>query len=105
MTVAQEPTAAAAIRSFRDPGGVLLRHGSRILRALNRDGAACLEAFLNTPTARQATAHGKLVRSTPIDPAEFPEIEADALVEHERIPFPAFPYEWPAEMLHSAGQL
>jgi hypothetical protein len=105
MTVAQEPTSVAAIRSFRDPGGVLLRHGSRILRALNREGSASLEAFLSTPTARHATEHGKLVRSTRVDPSEFPEIEADALVEHERIPFPAFPYEWPAEMLHSAGEL
>ena len=39
MTAAQDPATEAAIRSFRDPGGVLMRHGIRILRALNRDGA------------------------------------------------------------------
>jgi|HubBroStandDraft_5_1064220.scaffolds.fasta_scaffold34016_3 SAM-dependent methyltransferase len=105
MTAAPDPATVADIRSFRDPGGVLIRHGARILRALNRDGAASLDSFLNTPTARQATEHGKLVRSTRIDAAEFPDIEAEALVEHERIPFPGYPYEWPPEMLHAAGAL
>lgn len=27
------------------------------------------------------------------------------VLEHERIPFPSFPYEWPPEMLHAAGGL
>jgi SAM-dependent methyltransferase len=31
--------------------------------------------------------------------------EAVAFVEHERIAFPSFPYEWPPEMLHAAGEL
>ena len=105
MTAVQDPATVAAIRSFRDPGGVLIRHGTRILRALNSDGAASLESFLDTPTARHAVEHGRLVRSTRVDAAEFPEIEADTLVEHERIPFPAYPYEWPPEMLHAAGAL
>jgi SAM-dependent methyltransferase len=29
----------------------------------------------------------------------------DALFEHERVPFPSYPYEWPAEMLAAAGLL
>ncbi|HWC76858.1 MAG TPA: class I SAM-dependent methyltransferase, partial [Blastocatellia bacterium] len=33
------------------------------------------------------------------------EAEGSALVEHERIPFQSFPYEWPPEMLHAAGCL
>jgi len=48
---------------------------------------------------------GKLVRSAPADRAEFPEIEAHSLIEHERIPFSSYPYEWPPEMLHAAGEL
>ena len=31
--------------------------------------------------------------------------ESTAVVEHERIPFPSFPYEWPPEMLWEAGAL
>ena len=28
-----------------------------------------------------------------------------SVYEHEPIPFPSYPYEWPAEMLHAAGML
>jgi SAM-dependent methyltransferase len=30
---------------------------------------------------------------------------AAQILEHEPIPFPSYPYEWPAEMLHAAGRL
>jgi len=83
----------------------VIRRDGRILRALNPDGAASLRAFLETRTARDAMERGTLVRSAPADPAEFPNIQADWLLEHERIPFPSYPYEWPAEMLCAAGAL
>jgi 2-polyprenyl-3-methyl-5-hydroxy-6-metoxy-1,4-benzoquinol methylase len=105
MIAAQDHPTAAAVRSFRDPGGVLIRRDGRILRILNPEGAASLAAFLQTTTAREAAETGKLVRSTRLDAAEFPELDATALIEHERIPFPSYPYEWPPEMLHAAGAL
>ena len=39
---------------------------------------------------------------------EYPELGASreaGVWEHERIPFPSFPYEWPPEMLEAAGSL
>jgi len=90
-----------AIRSFRDPGGVVIRRGGRILRALNPEGAASLDLFLKTRTSR----HPRLIGTERVRLSEFPEIEAEAMVEHERVPFPSFPYEWPAEMLYAAGEL
>lgn len=93
------------IRSFRDPGGVLIRRGGRILRALNPEGSAALKAYLATSAARDAMERGEVVRSAPADAAEFPDIQADWLIEHERIPFPSYPYEWPPEMLYAAGEL
>lgn len=100
-----ETEVAPEVRSFRDPGGVLIRRGGRILRALNPDGAAELRAFLATNAAHHAMDRGELVRSAPADPAEFPEIQAAWLIEHERVPFASYPYEWPPEMLHAAGEL
>ncbi len=97
--------AAPVNRSFRDPAGTVVQHQGRILRAVFPDGRADLEAFLDTKTARQAMDSGKLVRSVKIDPSEIPGIECDYAVEHERVPFASFPYEWPAEMLHAAGAL
>jgi hypothetical protein len=32
-------------------------------------------------------------------------IRGEAILEHERIPFPSFPYEWAPEMLHAAAML
>ena len=31
--------------------------------------------------------------------------EVGAVVRHERLAFPSYPYEWPAEMLHASGLL
>lgn len=48
---------------------------------------------------------GMLVRSVRISSSEIPGVAADYLIEHERVPFPAYPYEWPPEMLHAAAAL
>ncbi len=90
--------AAAPVASFRDPAGKLVRHRGRILRTIHPDAIADFEAFLATTTAREATEAGRLVSSNRVADAEY-------VVEHERIPFPSYPYEWPAEMLHAAAAL
>ncbi len=94
--IADHEAAALPIRSFRDPAGTLFREGDRILRRVNTEAAGTLQAFLRTRTACEATECGKLVTSSRL---------AEDLYEHERIPFPSYPYEWPAEMLRSAGTL
>ncbi len=104
MTAAHEQAPPSSL-SFRDPGGSVIRWNNRILRAVNSRSASDLEAFLATKTARSAMEAGKLVRSVRISPAEYPWIETDCLLEHERIPFASYPYEWPAEMLYAAGEL
>jgi SAM-dependent methyltransferase len=104
--------------SFRDPAGSLFAQDGRIFRAVNGIGLADLNAFLASRTASQWTAAGRLVRSEMLSAAaaaqllENPPVRAlceaigaAAILEHERIPFPSFPYEWPPEMLHAAGML
>ncbi|HLH41124.1 MAG TPA: class I SAM-dependent methyltransferase [Bryobacteraceae bacterium] len=83
-------------QSFRDPAGTLFEDGKRILRQVNPEDAAGLEAFLATKTAARAIGRGALVGSLRL---------SDHLYEHERIPFPSYPCEWPPEMLHAAGEL
>jgi SAM-dependent methyltransferase len=107
----EAPASAPAPASFRDPGGRLYRFPDRILRAVEPSHVNDLEQFLNTQTARQATARGQLVRSTQVSARDIrdlglPEGETGSLwLEHERIWFPSFPYEWPPEMLHAAASL
>jgi len=91
--------------SFRDPGGRLYKLNGRILRAVEPSHAPSLEAFLTSRTAREAIGHGSLVHSKRVPAAEHPELSALHVWEHERIPFPSFPYEWPPEMLEAAASL
>jgi SAM-dependent methyltransferase len=96
-----------AAASFRDPGGRVFRSNGRILRVVETRAAEDLEAFLSTHAARTAMESGKLVRSIRIPDEHALELEGAAgiVYEHERIPFPSYPHEWPAEMLAAAGEL
>lgn len=103
--------------SFRDPGGALLAHEGSLFRIVG-SSAPDLEAFLASKTAQKFFLSGQLPRTDVLSPAQTAGILADPeiksaydhlsgrlLVEHERIPFPSYPYEWPPEMLHAAGAL
>jgi len=107
MLAARGSDIPAEACSFRDPAGYVFRQGDRILRAVNARGAPGLDAFLATSLARDAMDNGSLVRTVRIPVAEFPDLspETVCVLEHERIPFASFPYEWPPEMLHAAGAL
>ena len=104
--------------SFRDPAGSLFRYGSRVLRVVNSIGVADLEAFLNSKVGQQQMLAGSVVPTTVLSEAECAKLLADPsvrelfdsrggkmIVEHDRVDFPSFPYEWTAEMLHAAGML
>ena len=104
--------------SFRDPAGSVFRYRERVLRVVNETGAADLEAFLASQSGRKLMASGAVVPTRALDPAECRELLADpsvrelyearggqTILEHERVDFPSFPYEWTAEMLHAAGTL
>lgn len=104
--------------SFRDPAGYCVRTGGRIFRVVNRDGLADFEAFLASSVGASAVQKGWVVGSRRLSPSEvsalagtnegvFDGVEANGAVvfEHDRIPFPSYPYEWPADMLHAAADL
>ena len=104
--------------SFRDPAGCCCLIGDRVLRWISADHAPAFEAFLATPTAQQFIAGRQLVSVRKLPPAEreslkglagLPDVFAATgngeVFEHERVEFPSYPCEWPAEMLHAAGQL
>jgi SAM-dependent methyltransferase len=101
-----EPLAPSE-RSFRDPGGFVFRSGSRILRAIEPSALDTLKQFLASSPARDFLAARQIVNTDFPDPgvlaSEFPQDYH--LAEHEPIPFPSFPAEWPREMLACAGFL
>jgi SAM-dependent methyltransferase len=104
--------------SFRDPAGSLFRYQQRILRVVNPVGVADLTAFLESSSGRKLMAAGSIVPTRALAAAETrpllddPDVRSlfDAragqmLLEHERVDFPSFPYEWTPELLHAAGML
>uniref|UniRef100_Q01VI0 Methyltransferase type 12 n=1 Tax=Solibacter usitatus (strain Ellin6076) TaxID=234267 RepID=Q01VI0_SOLUE len=117
-----ETTAQSSIRdlgaSFRDPGGAVFLWDDRVFRAVNALGEEDLSAFLDAQSSRQAIDRGQVIatRRTSAEEAQallgnpevrsvFDSVAATALLEHERIAFPTFPYEWIPEMLHAAAGL
>lgn len=113
-----ELRAVPSARSFRDPAGRLLDTGERILRWVSRAHRGDFDAFQFSPVARHLIEAGQIVSFRVAELSEARELceqyelaDADALtqgdliLEHDRIPFPSFPYEWPPEMLEVAAQL
>ena len=107
VAISDRPDAPVTAKSFRDPSGTVLRYKNRILRAVQPASAGELESFLATQAAQDAAAAGKLVSTVRLSREQIEELDfpSDAVFEHERIPFPSFPHEWPAEMLAEAGAL
>src|SRR5882672_9705025 len=104
--------------SFRDPAGYCCFVDQRVLRVVAADSATQCEAFLKTPCARGLTSRRQVVSTQRLDAdkiaalQKLPGMEAlslagsqEVVFEHERIPFPSYPYEWPPEMLWEAGRL
>src|SRR5438105_9254168 len=86
--------------SFRDPAGFVLRHQGRILRSVAPEFLQDFEKFLASPTAQAAMDSGELVHSERVS-----HEEGGHWFEHEPIPFPSYPFEWPAAMLAEAASL
>lgn len=105
--------------SFRDPAGRLYVFQDCVLRTINDSvGAADLEAFLGSALAAKSFEDKSIVETTVLTESNrksmLERLRGHAmlasqdpllLLEHARVSFPSYPYEWPAEMLFEAGQL
>ncbi|MEO7145007.1 MAG: class I SAM-dependent methyltransferase [Bryobacteraceae bacterium] len=86
---------------------------NRILRLVSAAGATEAGSFLDSIVGQRFLADGRVVATRRvIEPEVRGLVERlgmqsppPLMLEHDRIPFPSFPYEWPAEMLHAAGAL
>jgi len=104
--------------SFRDPGGRLFSLEGRIFRLVGRACADDLNAFLASKTAERSFPSGRIIGTRTLTEDEtrklletaevkklYDETRGEIILEHDRVSFPSFPYEWPPEMLHAAGVL
>jgi 2-polyprenyl-3-methyl-5-hydroxy-6-metoxy-1,4-benzoquinol methylase len=104
--------------SLRDPSGSVLVVDERIIRIIHAKGLPDLNAFLNSSASQSFLNANQIVGTNFLDSGErahvlenaearnvFTQSAGATIVEHERVPFQSFPYEWPAEMLHAAATL
>lgn len=97
--------------SFRDPSGYVFVREGRIFRAIDTECATILRALEKSGLLASLATEGLIVQTTFVEDKD-PEL-AGALaaenpgythfLEHARIPFVSYPYEWCASMLADAG--
>lgn len=93
--------------SFRDRTARVFYRDGRVFRALGAAAAADWQALWQARFFQAAMAEGRIVRTEECDPSQALDAldgEAPAIVlEHERVPFVSYPYEWPFGMLKDAA--
>jgi SAM-dependent methyltransferase len=85
------PAASAAIETFRDPAGSLRVEGDRVRRRVRTLHAGAALDFLASDLALKWVLQGDLVATQTID--EDPS-HGEVLLEHPRVFFPSYPWEW-----------
>ena len=96
--------------SFKDPDAGVLHYGDRVYRYFTPDGAGKFEALGQSGLLKRLVADGKLIEAQEISAELTQELKeavpnAALIVEHPRLPFVSYCYEWPFEMLQSAALL
>ena len=95
--------------SFRDPESRVFYAGDGVYRSLSAEGLSDFQALAQTKFWKQFTGDGRIVDTELVDdPGELPQglvKQSAGVLEHERIPFISYPYEWPFSMLKEAALL
>ncbi len=90
--------------SFRDPDGrIFYGEGSRVLRALSQDGALAWRELADSDLLRRLTGDGKVVGTRIAPDVAVPD--SAVVLEHDRVPFVSYPFEWTFAMLRDAAVL
>ncbi|MFP4537394.1 MAG: class I SAM-dependent methyltransferase [Dichotomicrobium sp.] len=93
--------------SYRDRNGAVFYHDGRVFRYLSQRALENWRRLESAPFFRALTEEGKVVETRSVD-AEKEGIDLGGwagVVEHARIPFVSYPYEWTFGMLRDAALL
>lgn len=88
--------------SFRDPASTVFYLDGRVLRGLDEDAAAEWRALQDTRFFPRLLEQGKVCPTEQV-PAPSGDGTWALVLEHERIPFVSYPYEWSFGMLRDAA--
>ena len=107
-----DPSAPAFQRdlgSFRDPDGFIVRQEQRIFRVVHPTAAERWRKFAASGLAAELQSSDLLIPTREAEAntlaTELPLPQGSIVLEHERIPFVSYPYEWTFDMLRAAALL
>lgn len=91
--------------SFRDVAGNVYEVDGRIFRTVNPCACKDFEAVRDSGVVAESIANGFLITSNNVEPGDRPATIPDTpyLIEHERIPYVSYPYEWSFSQLKAAA--
>lgn len=97
--------------SFRDRDSRVIVSDDAIYRALSPEGTEDWLALAGSPLLEQLTSTGQLIGSREVEPSVLGEsgellpTGVERVLEHDRVPFVSYPYEWTFSMLQDAAKL
>ncbi len=92
--------------SFRDPDGqVIGADDDRVLRGLSSRAASAWRQLADAPFFRRLTDEGMLIPTRTAPDVEAAALGWDIVLEHDRVPFVSYPFEWTFGMLRDAAAL
>jgi len=91
---------SSRFETFRDPAGSLRIAGDRVLREVHPEHAKAALRFLQSKTAQEWVAQGRLIETRFI-----PHENGDLTLEHPRVFFPSYPWEWTPSAWIAAADL
>jgi ribosomal protein L11 methylase PrmA len=102
---------AAEPGSFRDRDSRVVVTDDAIYRALSPEGTEDWDALSASPLLEKMISAGQVVGTREVDPAtvgigqELLPTGVSKVLQHDRIPFVSYPYEWTFSMLQDAAKL
>jgi SAM-dependent methyltransferase len=92
--------ARLTLETFRDPAGSVRILGDRVLREVYPEQAEAALRFLRSPTAHDWVAQGRLIETRFIA-----DDDNQVTLEHPRVFFPSWPWEWTPSAWVAAANL
>jgi SAM-dependent methyltransferase len=95
------PADTERFQTFRDPAGSLYIENGRVLRTIRHQYVDVISSFLRSEVCERWIASRRLVSTEVISRQE----DGSVLLEHKRVSFPSYPWEWTPAQWGAAAEL
>jgi len=91
--------------SYRDPSGYVYSYKNRFFRSITKNYESVYVALKDSRLIDKSINHGYLIETCELDKRDDSKVMDDAsfVLEHKRVPFISYPYEWTFSQLKIAA--